>query len=35
MYLVLELLGGLSLARNNVVRLTDCPDMTVAAYYGY
>ena len=25
-------LGGLSLLRNSVVRLTDCPDMTIAVY---
>ena len=27
-------LGGLSLPRNSVVRLTDCPDMTIAVYRG-
>ena len=26
-------LGGLSLPRKSVVRLTDCPDMTSAVYY--
>ena len=27
-------LGGLSLPRNSVVRLTDRPDMTTAVYHG-
>ena len=27
-------LGGLSLSRKSVVRLTDCPDMTLAVYRG-
>ena len=27
-------LGGLSLPRKNVVRLTDCPDMTLHVYHG-
>ena len=27
-------LGGLSLARKSVVRLTDCPDMTLDVYRG-
>ena len=27
-------LGGLNLARKSVVRLTDCPDMTLAVYRG-
>ena len=27
-------LGGLSLPRKNVVRLTDCPDMTLDVYHG-
>ena len=27
-------LGGLSLPRKSVVRLTDCPDMTLAVYHG-
>ena len=27
-------LGGLSLPRKNVVRLTDCPDMTIVVYCG-
>ena len=26
---------GLSLPRNSVVRLTDCPDMIIAVYYGH
>ena len=34
-YLILvHRLGGLSLPRNNVVRLTDHPDMTVNYYHG-
>ena len=28
-------LGGLSLPGKSVVRLTDCPDMTIAIYHGY
>ena len=28
-------LGGLSLPRKSVVRLTDCPDMALAAYCGH
>ena len=28
-------LGGLSLPRNSVVRLTDCPDMTLDVYRGH
>ena len=27
-------LGGLSLPRKSVVRLTDCPDMTLDVYHG-
>ena len=27
-------LGGLSLSRKSVVRLTDCPDMTLDVYLG-
>ena len=27
-------LGGLSLPRKSVVRLTDCPDMTLDVYFG-
>ena len=27
-------LGGLSLPRKSVVRLSDCPDMTIVAYRG-
>ena len=27
-------LGGLSLTRKSVVRLTDCPDMTIDVYHG-
>ena len=27
-------LGGLSLPRKSVVRLTDCPDMTIDVYCG-
>ena len=27
-------LGGLSLPRKSVVRLTDCPDMTIVVYRG-
>ena len=27
-------LGGLSLPRNGVDRLTDCPNMTIAVYHG-
>ena len=27
-------LGGLSLPRKSVVRLTDCPDMTIDVYHG-
>ena len=35
MHLVLvNCLGGLSLPRNSVVRLSDRPDMTVAVYHG-
>ena len=28
------LIGGLNLPRKNVVRLTDCPDMTLDVYRG-
>ena len=36
MYAVLvNLLGGLSLPRKSVVRLTDHPDMTFAVYRGH
>ena len=31
---VVNHLGGLSLPRNSVVRLTDHPDMTIAVYHG-
>ena len=35
MHLVLvNPLGGLSLPRNSVVRVTDRPDMTIAVYHG-
>ena len=27
-------LGGLSLLRNSVIRLTECPDMVIAVYHG-
>ena len=28
-------LGGLSLPRKSVARLTDCPDMTLPYFFGY
>ena len=31
---LVNLLGGLSLSRKSVVRLTDCPDMTLDVYHG-
>ena len=31
--LLVNCLGGLSLPRKSVVRLPDCPDMTIAVYY--
>ena len=32
--LLVNRLGGLSLPRKSVVRLTDCPDMTIDVYRG-
>ena len=32
--MLLNRLGGLNLPMKSVVRLTDCPDMTLAAYPG-
>ena len=32
---LVNLLGGLSLPRKSVVRLTDCPDMTLDVYRGH